>query len=68
MSKPQTFNMKPNQLKVTVSDINAKEISVIVELKALQDIANSQGEEAIKATIYKIFKDVVERMKNPPAA
>jgi len=60
------FNMKPNQLRVTVTDVNAKEVSIIVDLSGLESIANSQGEDAVKATIFKMFKDTIERIKNPP--
>lgn len=60
------FKMKPNQLRVTVTDAQGNEISIITELSAIQNIANTQGTKAVESTVVKIFNDVVERMRTPP--
>jgi hypothetical protein len=58
--------MSKNQLRLTITDAQSQEVSITIELMALQNIANNQGEEAVKATIFKVFKDLVERIKTPP--
>lgn len=60
--------MKPNQLRITVTDVKGQEVSIITELSGIQQIANTQGVKAVEATIVKIFNDLIERVKNPPAA
>lgn len=59
--------MKPNQLRITITDASGQEVSIITELTGIQQIANTQGVKAVEATVVKIFNDLVERVKNPPA-
>ena len=60
------YKMKPNQLRITVTDHKGEEISIIADLIAIQNMANAQGVKAVEATIFKMFNDTVDRMKNPP--
>jgi len=51
-------NQKTNQLILKVVGANNRELEAILNLVDIQKMANEHGEDAVKNSIYGIFKGV----------
>ena len=63
------MNKKPHTLTMTVTDAQGKEIIANMSLQDVQNVFNANKNEGqVKDAIYGVFKQLVDRMKNPPSA
>lgn len=63
------MNKTPNTLTLTVTDGNGKDIIATMTLQDIQKVYNAnKNENQVKDAIYGVFKQLIDRMKSPPAS
>jgi hypothetical protein len=63
------MNKTPNTLTITVTDGNSFDISATMPLQSIQKVYEAnKSEDNVKDAVYGVFKQLIDRMKNPPKA
>ena len=63
------MNKTPHLLTISVTDAEGKEIMGTMPLTSIQKVYDAnKSEDQVKDAVYGVFKQLVERMKNPPKA